>query len=68
MSDTEIYRIYLLRPGAKPRRHHPVSFEEVLSLRHLECSCYNDCLNFVARIPWNGFSCERCPSFSDQSS
>jgi hypothetical protein len=59
----EIYRIYLLRPGARPRRHRPLSIDEVNAHRCIECANYNDCLLFVARSPWEGFSCDRCPAF-----
>jgi hypothetical protein len=57
----EIYRIYLLRPGARPRKHDPLTFREVGIHRQMNCHCYSDCLQFAARIPWQGFSCDRCP-------
>lgn len=67
MSQVEVYRIYLLRPGARPRRHEPLHYGEVMSHRHLECACYADCLLFVARSPWKSFSCDRCPLYTGQS-
>ncbi|HUU02479.1 MAG TPA: hypothetical protein VM425_13640 [Myxococcota bacterium] len=63
MPSAEIYRIYLLHPGSRPRRHAPLTWSNVGAHRHLECSWYTDCLHFVARSPWSGFSCENCPYF-----
>lgn len=67
MPQAEIYRIYLLRPGARPRKNEQLSFQEVADLRFLDCTCYSDCLHFVARSPWKGFSCDRCPWFAGRS-
>lgn len=61
MPSAEIYRIYLLRPGARPRKHEQLTFHDVLQHRNLGCRCYTECLHFVARSPWKGFSCDRCP-------
>ncbi len=57
----EVYRIYLLRPGARPRRHDLLLHSEVERHRNLTCRCYADCLHFVARSPWPSFSCDGCP-------
>lgn len=64
----EIYRIYLLRPGSVPHRHEALdNVREVEKHRFLACQCYNDCLHFVARSPWKGFTCARCPRFLEQT-
>ena len=62
----EIFHIYLLRPGARPRRHDRLIFSDVEQHRDLACILYSHCLQFVARSPWPGFSCDRCP-MRDQS-
>ena len=62
MSKAEIYYIYLLKPGAKPRKSPPLLFQEVNKHRWLDCLCYSECLHFVSRSPWKGFSCDRCPN------
>ena len=67
MPDAEIYWIYLLRPGARPRRHEPLTYGQVRVHRHIECTCYSDCLQFVARSPWKSFSCDRCPWYLGQT-
>ena len=67
MPEAEIYRIYLLRQGARPRRYEPLTFQQVQSHRHIDCPCYADCLQFVAQSPWRGFSCDRCPCFTGRA-
>jgi len=67
MPQAEIYRIYLLRQGARPRRHEPLTFQQVQSHRYIDCPCYADCLQFVARSPWRGFSCDRCSCFTGRA-
>ena len=61
MSPAEIFYLYLLRPGSRPRRHEGLLYSEVERHRNLACRCYADCLHFVARSPWQSFSCDRCP-------
>lgn len=63
MPSAEIYRIYLLHPGARPRRHEKLTWSDVAAHRHLDCDWYAGCLHFVARSPWGGFSCENCQFF-----
>ncbi|MBN2495113.1 MAG: hypothetical protein JXR96_11015 [Deltaproteobacteria bacterium] len=63
MQTAEIYRLYLLRPGARPRRYDSLTYHQVGCHRALGCSLYSHCLDFVARSPWRGFSCDRCPFF-----
>ena len=38
-----------------------LDYEEVPQSRQLECPGYHRCLEFVASIKWQGFSCRRCP-------
>ncbi|RLB58817.1 MAG: hypothetical protein DRI34_03690 [Deltaproteobacteria bacterium] len=64
MAPAEIYRLYLLPPGARPKRNQPLPYERVEAFRHLDCHWYAGCLQFVARIPWPGFSCRSCPFFN----
>jgi hypothetical protein len=63
----EVYRLYLLRPGARPRRHPPLTFGEVEDHRCVDCPAYADCLHFASRIPWEGFTCTACPAFLKKS-
>ncbi len=67
MPQAEIYRIYLLRQGARPRKYEPLTFNQVRFHRYIDCPCYAECLQFVAQSPWKGFSCDRCPCFSLRS-
>ncbi len=67
MSRAEIYYLKLLVRGARPRRFEPLRFGEVEDHRCMDCPAYSDCLHFVSRIPWDGFTCRFCPAFLQKS-
>jgi hypothetical protein len=59
--EAEIIDLCTLPSGARPVPFGELDIEEVMHVRALDCECYNQCLTFVARVRWAGFSCRRCP-------
>jgi len=56
-----VIHLSVLPQGARPMPFAPLDYEEVPNSRQLCCPGYNRCLEFVASIKWQGFSCRRCP-------
>lgn len=63
MSDSNVIPLFLVPRGGQPRPHVRLSLEEVKTFRLLECTAYSGCLNFAARMNWQGFHCMRCTTF-----
>jgi len=57
----QIINLSALPNGARPMPFASLDYEEVPRARQLECPGYHRCLEFVASIKWQGFSCRRCP-------
>ena len=57
----QIINLSVLPVNARPIPFASLDFEEVPKTRQLECPGYHRCLEFVASIRWQGFSCKRCP-------
>ncbi|MEE2901528.1 MAG: hypothetical protein VYC39_04330 [Myxococcota bacterium] len=57
----QIINLSVLPVNARPIPFASLDFEEVPKTRQLECPGYHRCLEFVASIRWQGFSCRRCP-------
>lgn len=57
----EVIHLHVLPRGARPMPFAPLDYAEVPNSRQLCCPGYNRCLEFVASIKWQGFSCRRCP-------
>lgn len=59
----EVIDLVHLPTGARPTPFASLEYEEVSRCRVLDCSTYNDCLEFAARLRWPSFHCRQCPKY-----
>lgn len=57
----EVIPLVQLPSRARPTPIASLDLEEVTRCRALDCTEYNRCLEFVARVRWKSFHCRQCP-------
>ncbi len=59
--EAEVIDLVKLPLGTRPTPICSVEFDEVPSLRQMDCDHYQRCLGFAAQVRWRSFHCKQCP-------